>query len=52
MSGYTVEDKLEIAECHLLPRQAAQHGLQQVRADPDTLRLISKNVLCVSVVYC
>ena len=53
MPGYTIEDKLEIAACHLLPRQAAQHGLQQVRADPDTLRLISKIVLSTAVhCYC
>jgi ATP-dependent Lon protease len=27
MSGYTIEEKVEIARQHLLPRQLKEHGL-------------------------
>ncbi len=33
LSGYTEEEKIEIGRKHLLPRQLAQHGLQDVSVD-------------------
>lgn len=39
ISGYTVEEKVEIAKRHLLPKQLANHGLTK-----DDLKLDRKNI--------
>ncbi len=42
LSGYTVEEKVEIARRHLIPRQLAEHGLarSRVRFTPAAVRRI------------
>jgi ATP-dependent Lon protease len=35
VSGYTAEEKLEIARQHLVPRALAEHGLEKVKVDFD-----------------
>ena len=42
LSGYILEEKIEIARRHLIPRQLSEHGLKpnQVRFDPAALREI------------
>ena len=37
MSGYTIEEKVEIAGRHLLPKQLEQHGI-----NGDTLHITSE----------
>ncbi len=39
MTGYTIEEKIEIARKHLLPKQQKAHGLE-----PKTLVLTKKNI--------
>ena len=36
MSGYTVQEKVQIATRHLLPKQRKQHGLSEVEIDIDS----------------
>lgn len=45
LSGYSVEEKVEIAKRHLLPKQKEAHGLSQVniKFTTATLQLIIKN---------
>jgi ATP-dependent Lon protease len=45
LPGYTEEDKLEIARRHLLPRQLAQHGLEQraPQISDDAIRAVIRN---------
>ncbi|MEX2205063.1 MAG: endopeptidase La [Myxococcota bacterium] len=45
LPGYTEEDKLEIARRHLLPRQLAQHGLEQraPQVSDDAIRAVIRN---------
>ncbi len=44
LPGYTEEDKLEIARRHLLPRQLAQHGLEQrVQISDAAIRAVIRN---------
>jgi ATP-dependent Lon protease len=38
LSGYSEEEKLAIAQKHLLPRQVTEHGLQQLDLPPATLK--------------
>ncbi len=42
LSGYTIEEKLEIAKQHLLPRQIANHGLKkkQIKFSTSAIRRI------------
>ena len=42
LSGYTQEEKLEIAKRYLLPRQITQNGIRPstIRLDDDTMKLI------------
>ncbi len=44
VSGYTVEEKVEIAGKHLLPKQLEQHGLlkDQLHVPPTTLAHIGE----------
>ncbi|MBN1880201.1 endopeptidase La [bacterium] len=39
LSGYTIEEKLEIAKSHLIPRQLTEHGLtrKQLRFHPSAI---------------
>ena len=41
--GYTLEEKVEIASRHLLPKQLTQHGLtsEQLRVPPTALSAIA-----------
>ena len=41
--GYTLEEKVEIASRHLLPKQLTQHGLtsDQLRVPPQVLSTIA-----------
>ena len=41
--GYTLEEKVEIASRHLLPKQLTQHGLtsEQLRVPPQVLSSIA-----------
>ena len=43
MNGYTLEEKVEIARRHLLPKQLVHHGLgpSQLKLAPDTLDSLS-----------
>jgi len=45
LSGYSVEEKVEIAKRHLLPKQKTAHGLDNVavKLTPSTLQGIIKN---------
>jgi ATP-dependent Lon protease len=45
LSGYSEEEKLAIAQKHLLPKQAAEHGLQPEQLDlpPPTLKKIIRS---------
>jgi ATP-dependent Lon protease len=45
LSGYTFDEKLQIAQRHLLPKQLAAHGLapDQLRLSPDVLKWIAVN---------
>ncbi len=42
LSGYTIEEKLEIAKNHLIPRQLSEHGLtrKQLRFQPSAISAI------------
>jgi ATP-dependent Lon protease len=44
LSGYTAEEKLHIAENHLLPKQMQEHGLRddQVKLSTDVLKMITE----------
>jgi ATP-dependent Lon protease len=37
MSGYTIEEKVEIARQHLLPRQLKEHGLTAKHLTIETI---------------
>ena len=45
VSGYSVEEKVEIAKRHLVPRQRKEHGLngKQVRLNKDVLEILVQN---------
>jgi len=45
VTGYTLEEKVEIAKRHLLPKQLDRHGLSEetVGLDEDLLRLIARD---------
>ncbi|MFZ6051160.1 endopeptidase La [Halocola ammonii] len=42
VTGYTVEEKIEIAKRHLIPKQLRENGLKedQIKINPDTLETI------------
>jgi ATP-dependent Lon protease len=45
LAGYTEEEKVQIARTHLVPKQAAEHGLEpgrDVEFSPEALRLIAR----------
>jgi ATP-dependent Lon protease len=45
LSGYSMEEKVEIAKLHLIPKQRKEHGLKanQVRLNKDVLEVIVQN---------
>ena len=49
--GYTVEEKIHIAQRHLVVKQLERHGLtdQQLVLPEDTLRVLSRLFACLIV---
>ena len=45
LSGYSVEEKIEIAKQHLIPHQRKEHGLKavQIKLSPDVIEQIIKD---------
>jgi ATP-dependent Lon protease len=45
LAGYTEEEKVAIAQCHLVPKQAREHGLAPGTAivfEPEAIRLLAR----------
>ena len=45
LAGYTEEEKIRIAQTHLVPKQAREHGLEPDKAiafEPEALRLLAR----------
>ena len=45
LSGYAVEEKIEIAKRHLIPKQKELHGLAQATSGKESIFKLSDNVL-------
>ncbi len=45
LPGYTTEEKIQIAEQYLIPKQVKEHGLKkkQIRFEPDAIRAIIRD---------
>src|SRR2546422_7214752 len=45
LAGYTEEEKIRIAQTHLVPKQAREHGLEPEKViafEPESLRLLAR----------
>src|SRR5881296_4756849 len=45
LAGYTEEEKIRIAQTHLVPKQAREHGLEPEKViafEPEALRLLAR----------
>jgi ATP-dependent Lon protease len=49
MTGYTQEEKVNIAVQHLIPKQLKDHGLtlEQLQIPDDSIKIISKSSFCL-----